>query len=93
MLSAILQGIGVAIYNQVIIGKNANKIDKNTKIIMKYFKSKGQDMSVYRVSGDIYVVYIGNDGYLFNLKTKVKCLCNPNERMISNNCKLMYKSS
>ena len=90
MLSAILQGIAAGIYNQVNIVNNANKIDKNTKIIMKYFKSKGQDMSVYRVSGDIYVVYIGNDGYLFNLKTKAKCLCNPNEQLIRDSFELVY---
>ena len=93
MLNAILQGVACAIYNQVLIGNKAVKIDKNTKAIMKCFKLKGKDILVYHVSIDIYVIYIGNNGYLFNLKTKKKCLCNPNERMISNNCKLVYKSS
>lgn len=42
MLSAILQGIGCAIYDQVIKGNKTIKIDKNTKAIMKCFKHKGE---------------------------------------------------
>ena len=92
MLSDILQGIGVAICNQVLFGNKTNKIDHNTSVIMKCFKLEGQDMSVYHFSGDIYVVYIGNIGYLFNLKTKKKFLCNPNEQLIRDNFELVYSN-
>lgn len=92
MLSAILQGIAAGIYNQVLFGNKTNKIDNNTRVIMKCFKPVGQDMSVYHVSGDIHVVYIGNIGYLFNLKTKKKCLCNPNGQLIRDNFELVYSN-
>lgn len=92
MLSAILQGIAAGIYNQVFFGNKTNKIDRNTRVIMKCFKPEEKDMSVYHVSSDIYVVYIGNIGYLFNLKTKMKCLCNPNEQLIRDNFELVYSN-
>lgn len=50
MLSAILQGIGVAIYNQVLFGNKNNTVDKRTKSIMKNFKLEGDVLSIYLIN-------------------------------------------
>ena len=90
MLTAILHGIAYVIYNKVFFGNKNNTIDKRTKSIMKNFKHEGDVLSIYLVAEDIYMVYTDKNGYLFNFITKNKCICNPNEQTINNNCKLIY---